>query len=40
MIKMTTNPKEEAQIRFENIYGWAVISFMVIIDFVCCYFGF
>ena len=40
MMKMTINPKEEAQTRFENIFGCVAFSLIVIIDIVCGYFGF
>ena len=40
MKKMTINPKEEAQTRFENIFGCVAFSLIVIIDIVCGYFGF
>ena len=37
---MTVNPKEEAQTRFENIYGCGVFALIIIIDVACGYFGF
>ena len=40
MRKMTINPKEEAQTRFENIFGCVAFSLIVIIDIFCGYFGF
>ena len=40
MKNMTINPKQEAQTRFENIFGCSAFAFIVIIDIVCGYFGF